>query len=122
LISTRISILALAASLAGALLLAWQQAHWSFVAGTALSAGAPLAFVLRHRFSSVPLTAHPLSVSVASGLGCVAVMVAETRFGPNHGWALFVALAALVVWMLWQRGQRGLGRTHRKRRLQSGGE
>jgi hypothetical protein len=49
-------------------------------------------------------------------------MVAETRFGPNHGWALFVALAALVVWMLWQRGQRGLGRTHRKRRLQSGGE
>ncbi len=87
-----------------------------------LAAGAPLGFVLWHRFSTTPLTAHPLSVSVASGLGCVAVMVAETRFGPNHGWALFVALAALVVWMLWQRGQRGLGRTHRKRRLQSGGE
>ena len=106
-ISTRVAIPALAALLAGALLLAWQQAHWAFVAGTALSAGAPLGFVLSHHFSATPLTAHPLSVSIASGLGCVAVMVAETRFGPDHRWALLVALAALVVWMLWQREQRG---------------
>jgi hypothetical protein len=108
LISTRIAIPALAALLAGALLLAWQQAHWAFVAGTILAAGAPLGFVLWHRFSTTPLTAHPLSVSIASGFGCVAVMVAETRFGPDHSWALFVALAALAVWMLWQREQRGL--------------
>ncbi|RFF32847.1 hypothetical protein [Wenzhouxiangella sediminis] len=121
-ISTRIAIPALAAVLAGAFLLAWQQAHWSFVAGTALSAGAPLAFVLRQRFSAAPLTAHPLVVSIASGLGCVAVMVAETRFGPDHRWALFIALGALVIWMLWQRGQRGRSRAHRNRGLQSGGE
>lgn len=105
-IRTGLAIPALAGLLAGAFFLIWQGAPWAFVAGTALATGAPLVFILGRRRSRERLNEHPLIVSIVSGLGCVTVMVASQRFGSDHDWSLFVAVTALVIWLLWQRGQR----------------
>jgi hypothetical protein len=106
LIPTRVAIAALAALSVGAPIAAFQGAPWPFWAGSALAAGAPLIFTLRQLRSGEPLAEHPIVVSILSGSGCVSVMVASKRFGAENEWTLYPALAALVVWMLWQRGQR----------------
>src|SRR5699024_7724339 len=95
-----------AALLAGAFVPAWSDGSWTATAGAALAAAAPLVFLLAFRRRRGSLNGHPLIVSVLSGLGCVVVMVAETRAGPAPGGPLFLSLFALAVWMLWQRGQR----------------
>lgn len=105
-IPTLPAIAALTAVLVGAGIALAQGAPWQFPAGTALAALAPLAFIVVHRRSTRPLSSHPVAVSTLSGLGCVTVMIAAQRFGPGHGWMLWLALSALIVWMLWQRGQR----------------
>lgn len=105
-IPTALALPVLAGLLAGAALLAWQGAPWSLAAGTALAAGAPLTFMLWNLRSPGRLENHPLGISILSGLGCVAAMIATQRFGDRHEWALYAALAGLIVWMLWQRAQR----------------
>lgn len=105
-IPSGLAIPALAGLLAGAFVLIWQDAAWPFVAGTALAAGVPLAFMLGRFRSQAALNEHSLVVSILSGLGCVTVMFAIQRFGPDHDWSLIAALAALIIWVLWQRGQR----------------
>ncbi len=105
-IPTPIAVAALAALLAGAFLPAWQGGHWTATVGAVVAAGAPLAFLLVSALRPVELDRHPLSVSILSGLGCVLVMIAETRFGPAWGQPLLVAVLALTTWLLWQRGQR----------------
>lgn len=105
-IPTPIAIAALAVLLAGAFLPAWQGGYWTATIGAAVAAGAPLAFLLISGPRPVELDRHPLSISIVSGLGCVLVMAAETRFGPAHGQPLLVAVLALATWLLWQRGQR----------------
>jgi hypothetical protein len=106
LIPTGLAAAALAALLAGACVLLWQGAPWLFVAGAALASGAPLVFVLDQLRAARSLEGHPLVVSILSGLGCVLVMIASQRFGAGHDWALYLAVAALSIWMIWQRGQR----------------
>ena len=106
LIPTRLAIAALTAVLVGAGVALAQGAPWQFPAGTTLAALAPLAFILVHRRSTRPLSSHPVAISILSGLGCVTVMVAAQRFGPDREWMVWLALSALIVWMLWQRGQR----------------
>lgn len=103
---TPVAISALAALLAGALFPAWQGAPWAAITGAAIAAGAPLLFLLAFQRRPVRLDGHPLIISIISGLGCVVVMIAETRFGPTRGWPLIVSLLALAVWMVWQRRQR----------------
>lgn len=105
-IATTLALPALALVLAGAAFLAWQGAPWSLAAGVGLAAGAPLAYILAHLRSPAALEGHPLVISILSGLGCVAVMIALQRFGSGHEWALHAAAAALIVWMLWQRARR----------------
>lgn len=105
-IPTPIAIAALTVLLAGAFLPAWQSGHWTATVGAAVAAGTPLAFLLVFRRRPARLDRHPLVVPIVSGLGCVLVMVAETRFGSAQGRPLIVALLALGIWMLWQRGQR----------------
>lgn len=103
---TPVAIAALAAVLAGAATALAQGAPWQYPTGAALAAAAPLAFILLRHRSGQPLGGHPVTISVLSGLGCVTVMIARQRFGPGHEWTLWLALAALLVWMLWQRGRR----------------
>ncbi len=105
-IPTPAALAALTVVLVGAGIALAQDAPWQFAAGAALAALAPLVFILAHHRSTRPLSGHPVTVSVLSGLGCVTVMVADRRFAPGHEWMLWLALSALVVWMLWQRGQR----------------
>lgn len=105
-IATRPAIAALTTVLVGAAVALVQGAPWPVPAGAALAAVAPLIFILVHRRSAGPLSGHPVAISILSGLGCVTVMVAGQRFGSDHVWTLWLALSALVVWMLWQRGQR----------------
>lgn len=105
-ISTRLAIPVLGAVLAGATVAGLQGAAWPSWAGAALAAGAPLAFILIRAGAETALTEHPLIISIGSGLGCVSVMIGQQRFGPDQGWILPGAVAALIVWMLWQRGQR----------------
>jgi len=108
---TPLAVLALAAALAGALIAALQGAPWLCWAGLVLAAGPPLAFILRHARSDRAIEEHPVAVSIASGLGCVMGMVAVQRFGPDYDWTLLACLAALVVWMLWQRSRRRSSRS-----------
>lgn len=103
-----IAVPALAFLLAGAGLAVWTQAAWPHPVGLAIASGAPLLYVLNHGRRHDRLPRHPVAVSCLSGLGCVIVMVGQQRFGPNPGWTLPAALAALVIWMLWQRRQRGV--------------
>lgn len=92
--------------MAGPLIAWWQDAAWPFVLGTALATAPPLLFLAAHRRSGARLDHHPIVISILSGLGCVIVMLGEQRFGPDLEWPIFTATASLVVWMLWQRGER----------------
>lgn len=105
-ISTKLTLVALAALLAGATAALWQGAAWPFVIGPGLAAGAPLFFVALHLRTERSLGHHPITVSVLSGLGCVIAMIGIQRFGDEYAWTLYTALASLIVWMLWQRDQR----------------
>lgn len=109
-----IAVPALALVLAGAGLAVFQQADWLFPVGLAAAAGAPLSYMFRHRSFERPLRHHPITVSGISGLGCVMVMIGSQRFGDDPAWALPSALAALVIWMLWQRGQRNPSESDRR--------
>ncbi|HSH28179.1 MAG TPA: hypothetical protein VK972_10515 [Wenzhouxiangella sp.] len=112
-IPTPAAIAILALLLAGAFLPAWQGGHWMATVGAVIAAGTPLAFLLVSRPRPVELDRHPLSISIVSGLGCVLVMIAETRFGPARGQPLLVAVLALATWLLWRRRQRR-GPRHRQ--------
>lgn len=71
--------------------------------GLALSAGAPLAYMVRHWNNRGNVREHPVAISALAGLGCVMIMVAVQRFGDQHQWILLPALANLAAWMAWQR-------------------
>lgn len=105
-IPTPLTLVALAALTAGAIAALWQGAAWPFVIGPGLAAGAPLVFVAVRLRTQRALDHHPITVSVLSGLGCVIAMVGSLRFGDQHAWTLYTALASLIIWMLWQRDQR----------------
>lgn len=105
-IATPLTLAALATLLAGAVWLWTVGAHWAFVAGTGLAAGAPLAFMIGHLRNRKPMNEHPLLISILSGLGCVTDMIAIQRFGSDHEWALFASVGALALWTLWQRRER----------------
>lgn len=71
--------------------------------GLALTAAAPLAFMIRSWNQIGRGDDHPVAISALSGLGCVMIMVAVQRFGEEHQWVLISGLAALGAWMAWQR-------------------
>lgn len=105
-IVTQLTIVGLAALLAGPAVAWWQGAPWPYVLGPVLAAGAPLIFVALRLRSPARLDHHPLVVSILSGLGCVIAMTGVQRFGTAHAWTLYAAAASLAVWMLWQRQAR----------------
>lgn len=71
-------------------------------AGLLLAAGAPLGFFVWLMLARPARTdAHPVLVSVLSGLGAVITMGAEYRFGPASMPWLIGATAALVGWLIY---------------------
>lgn len=72
--------------------------------GLTIAAAAPASFILwtaltRHTGPRH----HPVLVSIIAGFGCVITLVGVYRFGDRHQWLLVLSLAALCLWMLWQR-------------------
>jgi hypothetical protein len=75
------------------------------VAGAALAALAPLAFVcgLRRWALVSPRDPHPVMVSVVSGFGIVLGMVAVNRYGEQYESHVLAAGLALALWLIWVR-------------------
>jgi len=77
---------------------------WLAPFGMMLAAGAPLAFFVWLLLGKPPRTdAHPVLVSVVSGLGVVLSMIAVWRFGDTWQPWLMGGLAALAGWMVYVR-------------------
>lgn len=72
-------------------------------AGLALTAAAPLFFLLWVRVRPPSDRHHPVTVSAIMGLGCAMIMIGIQRFGDQYRWLLIVALVALCAWMVYQR-------------------
>jgi hypothetical protein len=69
--------------------------------GLLLCALAPMTFVL-----FPPRTdqkQHPVIISALIGLGCVMIMIGIQRFGASHQPMLGLAVAVLVIWMIFQK-------------------
>ena len=72
--------------------------------GLGLSALPAPGFLLLQRCNQTPqVRQHPVLVSVLIGFGCVITLIGVQRFGEAHRWIAFLALLALVAWMLFQR-------------------
>lgn len=72
--------------------------------GLAVSAAAPAFFIIWTALTRHNGTRHhPVLVSVISGFGCVMTLVGVYRFGDQYQWLLILALAAICIWMVWQR-------------------
>ncbi len=77
-------------------------APWLAPFGTALAAAAPLVFFAWLAIAKPPRTnAHPVLVSVVSGLGVVLAMVSVWRFGEIWQAWLVGALVAVAGWMIY---------------------
>lgn len=101
------ALIALTALLASAVWSALGPAPWLFPAGLALAALAPLVYIAAHLVAArTELGAHPVLVSITSAVGCVGTMFGVQRFGENEQWTVWAALAALVIWTVWQRRER----------------
>ncbi len=70
------------------------------ILGSLLASGAPLLFFIQHGGLRMHRAqAHPVWVSVVSGLGAVLVMVAIYRFGDQHTVWMVSPLISLAGWM-----------------------
>jgi len=81
-----------------------QPIPWLAAAGLFLAAAAPLTFFIWLGAARPPRTdAHPLLVSVLSGLGAVIAMVAVYRYGDSWQGFLGGSIVALAGWMAYVR-------------------
>lgn len=101
------ALIALTALLASAAWSALGPAPWLFPAGLAVAALAPLIYIGAYLTTArTGLNTHPVLVSITSALGCIGTMFGVQRFGESEQWTVWAALAALIIWALWQRRER----------------